>query len=249
MIQRQVLLESLDALLNPSNFTDYCPNGLQIEGNPYITRIATAVSSTQFVIDRAIAHGAQALLVHHGLFWKNDLQVIVGNKKQRIARILKSNLNLIAYHLPLDVHPEIGNNVQLAAKMHWPISGTFGPQQLISYSHLPTPITLDILTTQLNQVLNRPPFCVGETENPIQTIAFCTGAAQDFIEEAANRNAQVFISGEISERTVSLAQELGLIYVCAGHYATEQFGIQALGDWLKKNYSLDVFFISEANPV
>jgi len=249
MISRYELLIKLNELLKPEQIKDYCPNGLQIEGNTNITRIATAVSATGSVIEQAIAQQAQALLVHHGFFWKGEPLTITGVKRQRIASLLKHNINLYAYHLPLDVHPTLGNNAQLAQKLGWQLAGTFGDNNLIAYVDFEQPITLNQLQMHLFKVLERDPFLIGSVVDSIRRVAFCTGAAQDFLEIAAEQGAQVYISGEISERTVALARELGIVYVCAGHYATEQFGVQAVGRWLRENHQLDVFFIDDDNPV
>jgi dinuclear metal center YbgI/SA1388 family protein len=249
MINTKELIEILNQQLKPERFSDYCPNGLQIEGTPYITRIATAVSTNEYTIHQAISQQADVLLVHHGLFWKGENPTLTGIRKQRIAALLKADINLIAYHLPLDAHPELGNNVQLAKKLGWPLTGFSEKNQLLAYTDFDQPIDASDLFHQLQTHLGRAPQFFGKIQPEIRRVVLCTGAAQDYLEQAHDMDAQVYISGEISERTVAQAQEMGMLYIAAGHYATEQFGVQALGKWLDQHHKTTSFFIPENNPV
>lgn len=243
------LLAYLDEVLQPASIKDYSPNGLQVEGRESIGRIVTAVTATRTVIAAAVACGADALLVHHGYFWKGEDPRVVGMKKGRLAALLKADINLIAYHLPLDVHPELGNNARLGALLGWPVDAYAGEMGLIARHRLPAPIGAAELACLLTQRLEREPLLVGDLERPIRTVAWCTGGAQDFLQEAIDLGADAFISGEISERTTHLAREAGVIYVAAGHHATERGGIQALGEHLARHFGITVEFVDDPNPV
>ena len=245
----RVLLAYLDEVLQPAGIKDYSPNGLQVEGRETIGRIVTAVTATRTVIEAAVARGADALLVHHGYFWKGEDPRVIGMKKGRLAALLKADINLIAYHLPLDVHPELGNNARLGALLGWPVDAYAGEMGLIARHRLPAPIGAGELASLLAQRLEREPLLVGDLERPIRTVAWCTGGAQDFLQEAIDLGADAFISGEISERTTHLAREAGVIYAAAGHHATERGGIQALGDHLAARFGLAVEFVDDPNPV
>ena len=243
------LLAYLDEVLQPAGIKDYSPNGLQVEGRETIGRIVTAVTATRTVIEAAVARGADALLVHHGYFWKGEDPRVIGMKKGRLAALLKADINLIAYHLPLDVHPELGNNARLGGLLGWPVDAYAGEMGLIARHRLPAPIGAGELASLLAQRLEREPLLVGDLEQPIRTVAWCTGGAQDFLQEAIDLGADAFISGEISERTTHLAREAGVIYAAAGHHATERGGIQALGDHLAARFGLAVEFVDDPNPV
>ena len=232
-VSTRELLGHLDDLLRPSVIKDYSPNGLQVEGKGEISRIVCAVTATRNVIDAAVAQGADALIVHHGYFWKGEDPRITGMKRERLARLLKAGINLIGYHLPLDVHPELGNNVQLGLQLGWPVQGwggeVVGGQGIIGWHVLDTPIDSATLAARVGERLQREPLLVGDLSRPLKKIAWCTGGAQDFLQDAIDLGADAFISGEISERTTHLAREAGVVYVSAGHHATERGGIIALG--------------------
>ncbi len=248
------LLNHLSDLLRPADIKDYSPNGLQVEGKGQIARMLCAVTASQNVVDRAVADGADALLVHHGYFWKGEDARIIGVRKRRLAALLKADINLIAYHLPLDVHPVYGNNAQLGQLLGWPAQAYGGESvgkdaPLIAWHDLPAPIDSETLRQGLDERLGRAPLLVGELGRPIRRIAWCTGGAQDFLQQAIDLGADAFISGEISERTTHLAREAGVIYAAAGHHATERGGVQALGAHLAEHFGIEVRFVDDPNPV
>ena len=252
-MNRQQLCSYLNELLAVTTIKDYCPNGLQVEGKKEIHNIVTGVTACQALIDQAIEQNADAILVHHGYFWKGEAYPITGMKHQRISKLIKHDINLLAYHLPLDVHPRLGNNIQLAKQLHLtPSEQIFDTGTSPSYGILcTTSQTLSSLTHQIETTLKRPPMVIGAENkaNTIQKVAICTGGAQDFIEQAYNSGADVYVSGEISERTTHIAKELGIHYVAAGHHATERYGIQALGEHISKRFHLKHQFIDIDNPV
>lgn len=253
-ILREDLLNHLDELLRPADIRDYSPNGLQVEGKSRISRIICAVTASQNVVDEAVARGADALLVHHGYFWKGEDPRVVGMKRRRLAALLKADINLIAYHLPLDVHPVHGNNAQLGQLLGWPADGYGGEYggkdaALIAWHDLASPIDSQTVAGRLRTRLEREPLLVGDLDRPVRRIAWCTGGAQDFLQQAIDLGADCFISGEISERTTHLARESGVIYVSAGHHATERGGVQSLGRHLADTFGLDVEFVDDPNPV
>ena len=253
MITRDQLQTHLHELLQCARFRDYAPNGLQVEGRAEIRRILTAVTASQVAIAAALDWQADALLVHHGYFWKGEDPRITGMKRERLARLLKAGINLIAYHLPLDVHPELGNNVQLGLQLDWPVQGwggeVVGGQGIIGWHVLDTPIDSATLAARVGERLQREPLLVGDLSRPLKKIAWCTGGAQDFLQDAIDLGADAFISGEISERTTHLAREAGVVYVSAGHHATERGGIIALGEHLASTFGLPVEFVDDPNPV
>lgn len=229
---------------------DYCPNGLQVESGAEVNKIVTGVSANMDLIQAAILSGADTVLVHHGFFWKGELQTITGIKGRRIRALIKNNINLLAYHLPLDVHPQVGNNVLLAERIGVTVDGSFGCAGNINlgvYGRLATPLSVANLQEKLESILGRLPEVVGSSDRLISNVGICTGAAQDFIEEAASVGVDAFISGEISERTPHMAKELGITYFAAGHHSTEKFGIQALGEYLAEKFDVDVEFVDIAN--
>lgn len=246
------LLAHCDVVLDSARFRDYCPNGLQVEGKPTVARLATAVTANQAVIERAIAWQADALLVHHGYFWKGEAAPIVGMKKRRLAALLGAELSLLAYHLPLDAHPDLGNNAQLGARLGLPSGQPLDPADPTSVGNvvdLDSPIALAELIARIARLTQREPLLIGEPSMSVQRVAWCTGAAQGYIDKAALAGADVYISGEISEPTVHSAREQGIAYVAAGHHATERYGVQALGESLAAKYSLEWTFLDIDNPV
>lgn len=250
MIDQKELKTYLNQLLNVDMITDYCPNGLQVEGKKDIHTIVTGVSASRELIEAAILKKADAILVHHGYFWKGENQVITGIKYQRIQSLIKHDMNLFAYHLPLDVHPKLGNNVQLAKLLDLSVSSEFDTGTTPNYGIIcENQTTLIELTKLITDKLKRVPLIVGKMNQEVQKIAICTGGAQDFIEHAYAAGADVYISGEISERTTLIARELGMTYIAAGHHATERYGIQALGQHLAHHFALTHHFIDIDNPV
>lgn len=239
-------------ILQPEHFKDYCPNGLQVDANIPITCLVTGVTACQALIDKAIDLKAQAILVHHGYFWRGEDPAIIGIKGNRIRTLLQNNISLLAYHLPLDAHPTLGNNALLADSLNLTITGALYPDEIhpIGNMAVSAPIYANDFANLISQQLNRPPLHIAAYPNRLlTTIALCTGAAQDMIEQAAKMGADAFISGEISERTTHLAKELGVDYFACGHHATERFGVQALGDYLATRLGLSVKFIDIDNPV
>ena len=248
-MNRTQLLNEIELLLNPSQFKDYAPNGLQVQGRDSITKIACAVTASQAVIDAAADWGADALLVHHGYFWRGEDASIVGMKYQRVRRLIEANINLIAYHLPLDAHPTLGNNAQLAHKLGLSVSGQSPTEPLVWYGTHDDNPTLAHFCQMTETALGRKPLLIGDTHAHLGRVAWCTGGAQDYIHEAALLGANTYISGEISERTYHEARELGINYLACGHHATERYGIQALGEHLSAQFGLEYRFIDEDNPV
>ena len=242
------LLSELEALLAASTFKDYCPNGLQIQGCNSITKIATAVTASRVIVEAAADWGAHVLLVHHGYFWKGEDAPIVGMKHGRIAALIRNDINLIAYHLPLDAHPTLGNNAQLGARLGFTAEGQLPMQDLVWQGSSDCQ-TLGGLALKIEQVLGRMPQLIGSPDAPVGKIAWCTGAAQGFIADAAACGANTYLSGEISERTFHEAGELGINYLACGHHATERYGVQALGEYLTREFALDCRFFDENNPV
>ena len=234
-VSTRELLGHLDDLLRPSVIKDYSPNGLQVEGKALVSRIICAVTATQNVIDAAVAEGADALLVHHGYFWKGEDPRVIGIRRRRLASLLRADINLLAYHLPLDVHPVYGHNVQLGELFGWPVQGwggeVVGSQGIVGWHDLAEESALDAVAVaeRLTERLHREPLLVGDLSRPIRRIAWCSGGAQDFLQDAIDLGADCYISGEISERTTHLAREAGVVYAAAGHHATERCGVQALG--------------------
>lgn len=240
----------LDLQLAVGQFHDYCPNGLQVEGNRTVRRLVAGVSACQAVIDAAVTRNADALLVHHGFFWKGEDPCLVGIKRQRIKRLLDHDISLLAYHLPLDAHPEWGNNAVLARTLGWRVAGAFGGSPPIALEgSLPEPQSVAQLAREIGAALGREPLLVAAGERPVERLGWCTGAAQDLIEEAATRGLDAFVSGEISERTVHIAREYGIHYLAAGHHATERGGVQALAGHLQQHFGIECDFVDVDNPV
>jgi dinuclear metal center YbgI/SA1388 family protein len=243
----------LNEKLQPQQIKDYSPNGLQVEGTPEVKRIVTGVTASQALIDKAVELNADALLVHHGYFWKGEPEPIRGMKGKRIRTLIKNDINLMGYHLPLDIHPELGNNAELARLLDIEVEGGLEghPQSVAMFGKLRKPMTGTEFAEKINQVLNREPLHIApeNADKMIETVGWCTGGGQDYIELAAANGLDAFISGEISERTTYSAREQNIHYFAAGHHATERYGIKALGEWLAKEHGLDVEFIDIDNPV
>lgn len=236
--------------LNSDAIKDYVPNGLQIEGRENIQKILTGVTASLEFIDAAIARNVDAVIVHHGYFWKSETPVIRGMKYVRIKKLIENGINLYAYHLPLDLHAELGNNAQLA-KM-WNIQDVMPiseQQPLVLTGNLSQEISVDEFSQMIETSLDRKPFIEASGPKMIKRIAWCSGAAQDYLEDAANAGFDAFITGEVSERTIYIARELGIHFIAAGHHATERDGVKALGQWLAQEYSFDVEFIDINNPI
>ncbi|CAG9001256.1 MAG: GTP cyclohydrolase 1 type 2 [Candidatus Celerinatantimonas neptuna] len=245
---QNILNEKLSAL----SIKDYCPNGLQIEGRNEINRIVTGVTASQALIDQAIEQEADALLVHHGYFWKGESQVLTHMKGRRIASLLGHQINLLAYHLPLDIHTELGNNAQLAARLDIKIRRTLEPWDKWSVAvvgELTNAREGSEIAAMIEKSLQRKPLHIQGHQRPIKKIGICTGGGQSYLSLAAEQGLDAFISGEISEQTTHIAREMGIDYFSCGHHATERYGVKALGEWLSDEHSLDVRFIDIDNPV
>ena len=237
------------SLLQITQFKDYCPNGLQVEGRAEVRRIATAVTASMQVLDEAIAWGADAILVHHGYFWRNEDACIVGIKKRRIAQLLKHEVSLLAYHLPLDAHAELGNNARLGKLLGLVEQGRFGEQNVACFGVLEAPRTLDLFAQQVGQGLQRTPQVIGDGARLIGKVAWCSGGAQGYFEAAIAQGVDAYLTGEISEQNYHLANETGVAFIAAGHHATERPGIQALGNHLASRFDLEHRFFDQNNPI
>ncbi len=246
------LVEHLDILLEPRAYKDYCPNGLQVEGRSQVLKIATAVTASQNILDQAVAADVDALLVHHGYFWKNESQPVTGMKYRRLSTLIKNDISLLAYHLPLDAHNDLGNNVELARILDWEVTGGLeagNPRSIGLVGLTKTDKTLSEVSDRIQRELGREPLVIGDAAKAVRKIAWCTGAAQGFIDQAADAGCDLYISGEISENTVHAARELGIAYIAAGHHATERYGVLALGRWLQDKFGIEHIALDENNPV
>ena len=239
----------LNGLLEVDRFRDYCPNGLQVEGRQHVAHLVTGVTASLALLEAAVDAQADAVLVHHGYFWKNEDARIVGQKQRRLQTLLCHDLNLFAYHLPLDAHPEFGNNVSLGQRLGLTADGRFGEGELGWAGRLPVDMKLPELAAHVQAILQRVPLVIEGDGRTVRRIGWCTGGAQGYFEAAVAAGVDVFISGEISEQTTHLARESGVAYIAAGHHATERYGVQALGGHLAQRFGLRHTFIDIPNPV
>ena len=253
MAQLNSIVEYCNDLLRINEFSDYCPNGLQVEGINQVKRIICGVTACQDLIDVAIEKQADVLLVHHGYFWKSENAVITGIKRKRIQSLLENGISLLAYHLPLDAHEEFGNNITLARQLNLKVDDYVrqGPDKgLLWHGHLDVQMSAGEFSQHIEKQLGRLPLHLADTSSkPIRKVGWCSGGAQHYIEDAANMGLDAFISGEVSEQTFHLAKELDIHYFAAGHHATESFGVQALAHHLSAKFSLDAEFVDIHNPV
>ena len=254
-VSTRQLAEWLDSALQTQRFKDYCPNGLQVQGRNTIRHIITGVTASQALLDVAVQQQADAIMVHHGWFWKNEDPVLRGNKRRRIATALRHDLNVFGFHLPLDAHPVWGNNAQLALRLGFepdrdadgaPVN--FGPSDLMWRGRCEAR-SLEALGEHISAVLDRRALVLGDPKKEIRTVAWCTGGAQNMMEAAIEQGVDAYISGEASEQNYHLAQETGTAYIAAGHHATERYGIQALGEAVAREFGIQVEFIDLDNPV
>lgn len=240
--------------LQSARFKDYCPNGLQVSGSSEIRRIVSGVTASEALIRAAIDRRADAILVHHGWFWKNEDPCVVGIRRTRLALLLKHDINLFAYHLPLDAHPRWGNNAQLAQVLGLAPAMTadgpvcVGDHDLIWVGSAPGLSTLGQLAKRIEERLARTPLVVGDPDAAIGRVAWCTGAAQGMLQQAIDAGADAFITGEVSEPTVHLARESGVGFIGAGHHATERYGVRALGEAVQRRFGVPVEFVDIDNP-
>lgn len=243
------LANCFEEVLDTSRFVDYCPNGLQVEGERTIARLVSGVTASRAFLEAALDAGADAVLVHHGWFWRGEDPRVVGMRRERMRLVLAGGVHLFAYHLPLDAHPRLGNNAQLGAVLGWRVDGRAGENGLIAWHDLAVPARADEIGGALEAKLRRAPLAVGALDRPIRRIAWCTGAAHDWLEQAIEAGADAFVSGEIAERTTHLAREAGVVYFAAGHHATERYGVQALGRHVAERFGIEHRFIDDDNPV
>ena len=248
-MKREELVRYLDELLASARFKDYCPNGLQVEGAADVRRIVAGVTANQALIDAAIEEGADTVLVHHGWFWRGEDSRVIGFRKARLQALLRHDINLVAYHLPLDGQAELGNNARLAALFDWRIEGRFGEQEIGFFGEAMRPQSLSALSDEVSAALHRPPLVVGDGNRRIERVAWCSGGGQSYFEQATFLGVDAFLSGEISEHSVHLARETGVAYIAAGHHATERLGIRALAEHLTEKLELECRFVDIDNPV
>lgn len=252
MVNRDELITYCDSLLESGTYQDYAPNGLQVAGRDAIGTLVSGVTASQRLIEAAIELKADALLVHHGWFWRGEEMRVVGMKHRRLKQLLSADLNLIAYHLPLDGHATLGNNVLLGEHLGFAQRGCFGAGPaggIACHGVVETPLSAEALAERITSVLGRSPLVFQGGPQTIHRIGWCSGAAQDTLVQAAGLGLDAFISGEASERTFHEAHELGLHYFAAGHHATERYGVSALGEHLARKYGLTHHFVDIANPV
>ncbi|GLK89198.1 Nif3-like dinuclear metal center hexameric protein [Pseudomonas turukhanskensis] len=245
------LLEEAERFLGAARIADYCPNGLQVEGRPQVRRIVSGVTASQALLDAAVEADADVVLVHHGYFWKGENPCVVGMKQRRLKTLLNNDISLLAYHLPLDVHPQVGNNVQLAAQLDITVEGPLDPENMKVVGligSLDEPMTARDFARRVQEVLGREPLLI-EGSQMIRRVGWCTGGGQGYIDQAIAAGVDLYLTGEASEQTVHSARENDVSFIAAGHHATERYGVQALGDYLAKRFALEHLFIDCPNPV
>ncbi|MFC4656631.1 Nif3-like dinuclear metal center hexameric protein [Rheinheimera marina] len=250
-IGRTELLALIEQQLQSHLIRDYCPNGLQVEGKAEIRRIVAGVTASQALLDKAVELSADAVLVHHGYFWKNETPQITGMKKRRLQTLLRHDINLLAYHLPLDVHPVLGNNAQLAQKLgltQWSAVAAVSPAGVLMQGTLTDAVPAAAIAHRLEQQLGRGVLHNAVLDRPVRTLAWCTGGGQSYIDAAYEAGADLFISGEVSEQTIHSSRELGIDFIAAGHHATERYGVAALADYIAAQTGISCQFIDIDNP-
>ena len=245
------LLQAFDALLQPASFKDYGPNGLQVEGKIHIQRVVSGVTASRALIEAAAQVNADAIFVHHGLFWRGHNGCVTGWMKQRLALLLAHDINLFAYHLPLDAHPQLGNNAQLGVQLGLAANAFFGDQSL---GFLGRRIdggsfaTANDLAQHIEKTLKRPVTQVGTLDKAIKNIAWCSGGAQGYFESAIAAGADAFITGEISEPQAHYAREMNVVFIACGHHASERYGAPAVAGHVAAQFGLHHQFIDIDNP-
>jgi dinuclear metal center YbgI/SA1388 family protein len=249
MAELKSVVAYMNRLLAADRFQDYAPNGLQVQGRGQVEVLVTGVTASLACIEAAIERGADALLVHHGYFWRGEDPCVVGMKRRRLARLLGAELSLIAYHLPLDAHERLGNNAQLAARLGWRVEGALNAEGIGQFGRTARALDPAGLGAEIARVLGREPLHIAGGPERIERLGWCTGAAQDYIEQAIDLGLDAFVSGEVSERTTHIAREAGIHYYAAGHHATERYGVQALGADLAREFGLRHEFVDIENPV
>lgn len=253
MVNRHEFEKELAAILKPNKFKDYAPNGLQVEGAEKISKVVTGVTASQALIDEAIRLKADAILVHHGYFWKGESQVVTGIKYKRIASLIKHDINLFAYHLPLDAHPELGNNAQLVKMFGLQRSQSLQASLPLEESigvvaEFDQAISLSDVKSIVENALGRKVLLEAAGKSSIKTVALCSGGAQGYIEQAVEMKADLYLTGEVSEQTIHLAREYEINFIAAGHHATERYGAKAMADFIQNTLGVEACFIDIDNP-
>lgn len=249
-VDRDALAKHLASTLDINRFRDYCPNGLQVEGRQRISHLVTGVTASLALLEAAHEAGADAVLVHHGYFWRGEDARVIGPYQRRLKLLLTNDINLFAYHLPLDAHPVMGNNAQLGARLGLTAISRFGEQDLGWLGSAAASLNcVADLAHLIGQVLGRAPLVIGDANQAIGKIGWCSGAAQQSLADAIQAGANTYLSGEISEQTVHLARESGVAYLACGHHATERYGVQAVGEYLTQQFGIHHQFIDIPNPV
>lgn len=250
-IALRTLVEEADRFLNAARISDYCPNGLQVEGRPQVRRIVSGVTASQALLDAAVEAEADVVLVHHGYFWKGEDACITGIKRRRLQTLLSNDISLLAYHLPLDLHAEVGNNVQLALQLDITVEGPLDPNnpKIVGLlGSLAEPMSARDFARRVQEVLGREPLLV-EGAGMIRRVGWCTGGGQGYIDNAIAAGVDLYLTGEASEQTFHSARENAIGFIAAGHHATERYGVQALGDYLARRFAVEHLFIDCPNPI
>lgn len=250
-ISLMTLMEEAERFLGAARIADYCPNGLQVEGRPQVRRIVSGVTASQALLDAAVEADADVVLVHHGYFWKGENPCVVGMKQRRLKTLLSNDISLLAYHLPLDLHPQVGNNVQLAEQLDITVEGPLDPDNpkvVGLVGSLDEPMSARDFARRVQDVLGREPLLI-EGSQMIRRVGWCTGGGQGYIDQAIAAGVDLYLTGEASEQTVHSARENDISFIAAGHHATERYGVQALGEYLAKRFALEHLFIDCPNPV
>lgn len=247
-IERDALVAHLDQVLDATRFRDYGPNGLQVEGKPRIGKLVTGVTASLALIEQAIAAGADAILVHHGLFWRGQDGRVTGWMRQRLGQLLAHDISLLAYHLPLDAHPEWGNNAQWGQRLGLVADARFGDQALGFMGPAPAGLTVSALAETVATAMGRTPTVLPGDGRPLRRVGWCSGGAQGTFEAAIAAGADVYLTGEISEPQAHYARETGVAYLACGHHASERYGVQALGQAMAAQFGLAHQFIEVDNP-
>ena len=247
-VDRQRVVDDTDQWLQASSFKDYGPNGLQVEGRATLHNVVSGVTASLALIEAAIEAKADLIVVHHGLFWRGQDGRLTGWLGRRVQQLMRHDINLLAYHLPLDAHPEVGNNAQWGLRLGLGIEGRFGEQQLGCWGTAAQPRLWPVWLEQVEQLTGRTPVGVAGDGRPLRRVAWCTGGAQGHFEAAIAAGADLYLTGEISEPQAHLARETGVAYLACGHHATERYGVQALGEHLARRFGLQHRFIDLPNP-
>lgn len=246
---RQKMQAALNVLLEPQRFQDFAPNGLQVEGREHIDIVVSGVTASQALLNAAIALKADAVLVHHGYFWRSEDPCLVGMKGRRVQTLMQADINLFAYHLPLDCHRELGNNAGLGRALGVPQFGPLIPEEPtlpVFVGELPEVLSQVQVAESLSKELGRQ--VLSEGDRAIRRIAWCTGGGQGYIDKAADAGADLFVTGEVSEQTIHIARERDIGFIAAGHHATERFGVQSVGSWLSRELGVEHHFVDDDNP-